>query len=183
MRAIEIGRATSEDLPGILSLQEANHIARLSAEECRGGFLSARFSMAQFAAFASDLGIVVAREKERIIGFMCASRHDFDSGSPIVESMLAGLEGLSLGGRELSRDRICIYGPVCIAADQRGRGVLRRLFHALKAELAGKCANGAAFIARNNPHSFDAHVHGLGMVKIGSFAHGGKMYDIVAFGI
>jgi hypothetical protein len=183
LMCVEIGRFVTGDLDGMLALQDANHVDRLAPGARRRGFLSARFSRERFEALAADLAVVVAREGGCVVGFMCASRRDFQSGSPIVAGLLAALDGLAFDGRGLPGERLCIYGPVCIAAEQRGRGLLRRLFATLKAELAGSFEIGVAFIARENPHSFQAHVHGLGMLPIGSFSRDERRFDIVAFAL
>lgn len=180
-KAMEFRNARAEDFTGILELQEANFIDTLSPEERKGGYLSARFSLAQIAAIADDLAIVVALEERRVVGYMCASRREFASGSPIVEMMLRSLGPLRFNGKALENTALCIYGPVCIAAAHRGRGVLRRLFARLKQELGGRFEAGAAFIAADNPHSLRAHVDGLGMQRIGEFAVNAKRYAIVAF--
>lgn len=180
---MQIRAATPQDFAGILELQHANLRERLNAEQRREGYLSASFSPAQLAAFAENLGIIVAHAEAGIAGYMCASTKEFDSGSPIVEALVRSLEGLAFGDLPLAQARVCIYGPVCIAAAYRHRGLLQRLFTALKARLAGRFDVGVGFIAAANPHSFEAHTHGLGMVRIGGYEQDGKAFHIVAFAL
>ncbi len=40
---------------------------------------------------------------------------------------------------------------------------------------------GVALIARNNPHSLQAHVAGLGMAEVGDFEVNGNIFATVAF--
>jgi hypothetical protein len=59
--------------------------------------------------------------------------------------------------------------------------LLRGLYEAQKRELAGQFEVGVALIARNNPHSFKAHVAGLGMTEVGEFEVNGNKFATVAF--
>jgi len=180
---MEIARAAPYDHDGILDLQSRCLLANLSPEESKEGFLSAEFSLAQIAAMASDLGVVVAREEGRVVGYMCASRMDFTDPPPIVDAMLRSLEGKALEGRVLTGASTFIYGPVCIDRGFRAKGLLRRMFSALKAKLRGRFEFGVAFVAADNLRSLRAHVDGLGMADKGLFQHGGHKYHALAFAL
>jgi predicted GNAT superfamily acetyltransferase len=87
----------------------------------------------------------------------------------------------SLRPRPLSTFNSYIYGPVCMARDFRGRGLLRGLYEAQKKDLAGQFEIGVAFVSRSNPHSLAAHVKGLGMTEVGDFECQGNIYVTLAF--
>ena len=178
---IEYRRARPEDYSAILQLQDANFIANLSAEEREEGFLSAQFSAEQTAQIAEDLGTMVALVDHRVGGFLCAFRKEFDTGSPVIAKMLNSYDRLRFDGRPLSAFRSYIYGPVCIAREHRRRGLLRGLYEAQKADLAGQFEVGVAFVARNNPHSLSAHVAGLGMIEAGDFSVNDNIYTTLTF--
>ena len=177
----EYRRARPQDYSAILQLQNANFIANLSAEEREEGFLSAQFSAEQTAQIAEDLGTMVALVDHRVGGFLCAFRKEFDTGSPVIAKMLNSYDRLRFDGRPLSAFRSYIYGPVCIAREHRRRGLLRGLYEAQKADLAGQFEVGVAFVARNNPHSLSAHVAGLGMIEAGDFSVKDNIYTTLAF--
>ena len=174
-------RATPQDYSAIFSLQRANYIANLSEEERKQGFLSAQFTPEQVAVMAEDLGITVAVVGDDAAGFVCAFRREFDTGSPVIAKMLESYDLFEFEGELLSRYRSYLYGPVCIGRPYRGRGLLRGLYHAQIAELAGQFEVGTAFVARNNPHSLAAHVSGLGMTLVGDFEVKGNLYALLAF--
>ena len=178
---IEYRRARPGDYPAILALQNANFIANLTAEERMQGFLSAQFSPAQTAQIAEDLGTMVVLIDHRVGGFLCAFRKEFDTGSPVIAKMLDAYDRLIFDGKPLSAFHSYIYGPVCIAREYRGRGLLRGLYEAQKKDLAGQFEVGVAFVARNNPHSLSAHVVGLGMIEAGDFAVKDNVYVALAF--
>ena len=181
MSPIEYRRAVPDDYQEILRLQSANFIANLSDEERKKGFLSAQFTLEQTAQIAADLGTTLAVVEGRVAGFVCAFRNEFETGLPVIAQMMASYDRLVFEGRPLSSFQSYIYGPVCIAKEYRGRGLLRGLYETQKSDLAGRFDIGIAFVARNNPHSLAAHVHGLGMVEAGDFTFKENRYATLAF--
>jgi len=181
MSAVLYRRAKPEDYPAILRLQTANYIANLSEEERTEGFLSAEFTPEQVAEMAEDLGIMVAVESGSIAGYLCAFRNEFNHGSPVLAKMFESYDRVQLDGKPLSSYKSYVYGPVCIDRDYRRRGLLHGLYQAQKKDLAGQFEAGVAFVSRDNPHSLQAHVAGLGMIEVGDFELRGRVYVILAF--
>ena len=176
-------RAGADDFPAILKLQSANYLPNLAPEDRIQGFLSAEFNPTQIAAIADDLGIMVAIDAGEIAGYLCAFRNEFEHSSPVLATMLRSYDRVHFAGRSISSYRSYIYGPVCIARDYRGRGVLRQLYEAQKKDLAGRFEAGVAFVSRSNPHSLQAHLAGLGMTDAGDFEVNGNVYAILAFSL
>ena len=183
MSIVTFRRARVVDYPHILRLQSANFIANLTAEEREQGFLSAQFSAAQTAQIAEDLGTMVALVGDRVAGFVCAFRNEFETGSPVIARMLESYHHLSFENRPLSSFNSYIYGPVCIGREHRQLGLLRGLYEAQKNDLAGRFDLGVAFVSRNNPHSLQAHVAGLGMSEVGDFQVADNIYVVLAFAL
>ena len=181
MSSFEFRRARATDYPYILQLQSENYIANLSPEERREGFLSAQFSAEQTAQIAEDLGTTVAVLNDQVAGFLCAFRKEFETGSPVIAKMIESYTRLRFEGRTLHSFKSYIYGPVCIGREYRRRGLLRGLYEAQKQELAGQFEVGVAFVARTNPHSLQAHVHGLGMIEAGDFEANRNQYAVLVF--
>lgn len=181
MGNVEFRRARQRDFTAILKIQSANYVGNLSAEELREGFLSAEFTPEQVAEMAGDLGIIVASDSGSILGYLCGLRCDFNHGSVVIAKMLEVFTGVHFRGKPLAFYKTFIYGPVCIDRPHRRRGLLRGLYEALKNEIAGQFDVGVAFVARDNSHSLQAHVAGLGMTDVGDFEVKGKIYAILAF--
>jgi len=181
MRDTSYRRALPGDYAAILDLQSANYIANLSAHEREQGFLSAQFTLEQTAQIAEDLGTIVAVIDDQIVGFVCASRNESETGSPVIAKMLESYDRMIFEGRALKSFGSYIYGPVCLARDFRGRGLLRGLYQAQKKDLAGQFEIGVAFVSRSNPHSLETHVKGLGMTEVGDFECRGNVYVTLAF--
>jgi len=174
-------RAIRSDYAQILRLQSDNHIANLSEAEREQGFLSAQFTPEQTAQIADDLGTIVALVNDQVVGFLCAFRKEFPTGSPVIAKMLEAYHRLNFEDRPLSAFNSYIYGPVCIGREYRRRGLLRGLYEAQKKDLAGQFEIGVAFVSRSNPHSLSAHVAGLGMNEAGDFEVKGNVYATLAF--
>jgi hypothetical protein len=154
---------------------------RIYRESRREGFLSAEFSRHQVAAMAEDLGIMIAVESGVVAGYLCAFRNEFNHGSAVLAEMLKSYDRVQFAGKPLCSYDSYIYGPVCIGKGYRRRGLLRGLYAAQKRDLMGQFDVGVAFVARNNPHSLQAHIAGLGMDEVGDFAVRGNIYVILAF--
>ena len=181
MAVIDYRRANPVDYNEILNLQAANYVANLSAEERKEGFLSAQFTAEQTAQIAEDLGTMVALVDHKVAGFLCAFRNEFETGSPVIAKMMESYDRLTFEGRPLNVFKSYIYGPVCIGREYRRRGLLHGLYDAQKRDLVGRFDVGVAFVARNNPHSLQAHVAGLGMAEAGDFECHGNLYVALAF--
>jgi predicted GNAT superfamily acetyltransferase len=181
MGDVSYRRALPGDYAVILNLQSANYIANLSSHERAQGFLSAQFTPEQTSQLAKDLGTIVAVIDDQIVGFVCAFRNEFETGSPVIAKMLESYDCFTLEARPLRAFKSYIYGPVCIAREYRGQGLLRGLYEAQKKGLAGQFEIGVAFVSRSNPHSLDAHVKGLGMTEVGNFECQGNIYVTLAF--
>ena len=147
--APEIGQATKADIDGILQLQDTNHLDR-------GGLLSVRFSREWLEARLSDLPVIVARRGGRIVGYPISTSLEAQASAAIVQAMLNAYAH--------SKDAY-IYGPVCVAADERGQGLASALFSALLTRVPDReCFT---FIRGDNAASLRAHTK-MGMRSVAS---------------
>lgn len=178
---IVIGKAVERDYGEILNLQTKYYLTNLTKEQRKGGFLSTEFSMSQIAAMADDLGIFVARDEERVIGYVGTSRIDLVPRPPILDAMTESIKGAYITTRKLSKMNLFVYGPACIDELYRGLGILRRLYEAVIIHTKGLFDGGVAFISFENPRSFGAHVRGLGMKDMGQFTFDSVSYHLVGF--
>ena len=71
-----------------------------------------------------------------------------------------------------------IYGPICIAESERGRGLAAELFAAQRVQLGGReCVT---FIRHDNARSLRAHAK-MGMREVAEFTHGDNVLVVVAY--
>jgi len=160
---IEITVAHESDLDGILELQAANQIGK-------GGMLSASFSRSQLQRITKDMPLLVARRDRRIVGFLVCSTPGAVADIPIV---LATLDSYPTRTPDAY-----VYGPICIDARERGRGLARLLSDELKRLTPGR--EGVLFIRRDNDASIQAH-RKMGMKEVSSFSFGGMDHVVLSY--
>ena len=149
--------ATVKSAAEISQLLEANGIAR-------GGQLYGDWSEQVIANWLSDgMQAFVARVDDTIKAVLLTSEPYYLKSPPVMR-MLETIE---------AQDDFYIYGPVCIASDKRGAGVLAKLWEAARSFYGTRRA--ALFIDRNNAASLAAHAR-LGMVLLGEFEVTGRHY-------
>ena len=158
----EIVRATTGDIAGILELQEQNQAAR-------GGMLSVAMSREWFEKTLVEMPVIVARSNERVVGFLVSSTLAAYAGVPVIEAMLQA---------NPARDSTYVYGPICISATERGRGLAAALFAALRVQLPAR--EGILFIRRDNVASLKAHLK-LGIQQVGEFTYRGIDHAVLAY--
>ncbi|WP_076858783.1 GNAT family N-acetyltransferase [Bradyrhizobium mercantei] len=154
--------ATASDAEAISALLEAN-----SAD--RGGMLLGHWPREAIEAhIASRQSIVIATDEQgRLLGALLTSERGFDEAAP-VQAMLKAWPG----GPDAY-----VYGPVCVAADARGLGVLAALYAKLQATFPGREA--ILFIREDNPRSLRAHL-GLGMREVARYDFDGKVFIVLS---
>jgi L-amino acid N-acyltransferase YncA len=158
----DIGLATPEDIPSILTLQEENlpH---------RGGSLSVRLPADWFAGVMEEMPLVVARRDGKVVGYVVATPLEAQLHIPIVQAMVAQYP---------APPGCFIQGPVCVAASERGKGLIGLLFAEMRARLPGRAT--VTFIRSDNAASLRAHEK-VGICALGEFDNGGARYTALAY--
>jgi predicted GNAT superfamily acetyltransferase len=159
---MQIGRATRDDIGGILALQELN-------QPEHGGLLSARLPRAWFEAAMDAMPIILARRDGQVVGYLVSASRTAVAGVPVIAAMLRAYPGA---------DDAYVYGPVCVAAAERGHGVAAAMFAALRAELPGR--EGILFIRTDNLASLRAHAR-MGVRRVAEFEHDGAVLIALSY--
>jgi RimJ/RimL family protein N-acetyltransferase len=150
----EIGLGTPDDIPGILALQEPSLIDN-------GGGLSARQTAEWFKQAVLEKSIIVGRRDGEVVGYVLGTSLAAKAHVAIVQAML----------RAFPPPPDCyLYGPVCVAESERGRGLAGAMFKTLQAHMRGRPA--MTFVRANNEPSLRAH-RKMGMRELGTFMSGG----------
>jgi predicted GNAT superfamily acetyltransferase len=158
----EIGLANLDDVAGILALQERNL-------RQNGGALSVRLPREWFAAAIEAMPVMVARRSGTIVGYVVSSPREAQGDDPILNAMLVTYPG---------SPNAYVYGPICVDASERGRGLARALIDALRAKLPGR--EGFTFIRADNAVSREVHAR-MGMHEAATFTVAGIDYVVVAY--
>jgi ribosomal protein S18 acetylase RimI-like enzyme len=157
-----INRAVAEDLDKILEVAERNY-----AEN--GGELTGRIDREGLRRSIERIPSIVARAGDVIIGFLLTSEKGASS-HPAIQAMLHAYRG--------SHDAY-IYGPICVDASFRGRGIAQAMFAELCRQIPGR--EGILFIKAGNGPSLRAHEK-MGMRKTAEFEYDGSMMLVFAYG-
>lgn len=159
---LEIERATECDLEGILELQAANQPAK-------GGSLSASLPRSRIVAMMSDMPVIVARRNGRTVGFLMTSERAASTDIPIIQAMLVAYPGTATA---------YVYGPVCVDAEERGKGLAQAMFTELRRLEPRR--EGILFIRRDNKRSLRAHEK-MGMREVADFVFGGADHVVLSY--
>src|SRR5215471_12816170 len=147
-----ISLATPNDIPGILALQEPN------LHHNRGG-LSVRQTADWFKSLIFEKSVVAGRRDNKVVGYVLGTSLAAKAHVGIIQSML----------RTFPPPPDCyLYGPVCVAEAERGRGLAGALFEVLRTHMGNRPA--MTFVRTDNAPSLQAH-RKMGMRDLGSFVH------------
>ena len=170
------------DIAALCAIQQANLRANLKPDQLKDGYLSIAFSEDEFRAFHRDLGVVVARVEGEVAGYCCVSSAAFNAGLPILDQIVANLPHYRVGGAAEAAclETTCIYGPACIAAPFRGKGILARMF----SRATGLAADAGyrscfSFVSAANTRSLQAHLR-LPFEEVGQVSRNGNTYIVIA---
>ncbi|NID14246.1 GNAT family N-acetyltransferase [Luteibacter yeojuensis] len=146
----DISLASSVNVDDISALLQAN-------APSQGGSLTGEFPPDKVRKMIiGGMPVVVARREGRVVGVLFSAATDAPA-PPVVRAMLDAWSGGSGS---------YVYGPVCIADTERGRGLLPQLCAVLKKRLPGREA--ILFIRTDNIASIRAHER-LGMREVARF--------------
>lgn len=173
--------AVPADIAAITRLQNANLYAAVDENERAGGFLTTPFSDAQLQAIIKNGGAFVAQIGDaELAGYALVGPWDFYAQWPIFPFMTARVADKVWNGVALTTENTFQYGPVCVAREWRGRGVLPPLFQEMRRHFAPRFSVGMTFINRQNARSLGAH-RKLGMEIVDEFSFEDRPYFTLAF--
>lgn len=165
--------ATPADLAPVLALITAEHEDALpESARAERGFLQGRWDAAKIAALADGPGIFLAEDDGELAGVAITS----DAGTAALDDGPPRLTAESV-----TTDRpLLLYGPVVVAPEFRGRGVVRRLLAEIGRRLGERFPQAALFVDQANPTSLAVHRR-LGMREHAEFSFAGRAYTVFVF--
>jgi len=158
----QIGRAEVHDADGILALMTAN-------QPEKGGLLSANLSRETLVTMLQAQPCVVARQADKVVGFLLTGTRAMSNVVPVVRAMLTTYTGTP---------DAYVYGPVCVARELRGQGTARAMFAHLRQLLPQR--EGILFVRNDNAASLQAH-RKMGMRVVGDFEFNHIQHTVFAY--
>jgi len=158
----DIGHASASDLDDIVELQAVN-------QPDRGGALSTSRPRSRIAEMMREMPLIIARRDGRVVGFLMTSTRAMNVDVPIISAMFAAYAGAA---------NAYVYGPICVAAEERGKGLAQAMFSELRRLAPAR--EGILFIRRDNSASLRTHEK-MGMREVASFAFGGGEFAVLSY--
>ena len=169
--------AVPEDIPAVEDLQRRYHVETIAEEDKADGFVTTLFTSEQFLSLIKDEnGLAIACEGKTLVSYAMAASWEYWSAWPLFQHMIADLPTIQYLGRTLSTENSYQYGPVCIAREYRGRGVLENIFEFSRQQMAHRFPVMVTFINQINPRSYDAHTRKVGMELLKTFNFNNNHY-------
>lgn len=174
--------ACFEEIPGILTLLQANHVSNLSEAEKKNGFVTTNMTDRQLTALIEkESSVTIAKENDgKILAFAMAGSWAYWSEWPFFAYMIEKLPEFSLDGQQLTTENSYQYGPICIDPSVRGAGLFAKVFFASLASMKDRYPFMATFINQINPRSYAAHTRKVGMTEVGTFDFNQNHYWLMA---
>ncbi|MGB9042807.1 MAG: GNAT family N-acetyltransferase [Pseudolabrys sp.] len=158
----DIFLAGLDDISDILALQELNL-------PDSGGTLSVKLTSDWFQDAVLQKSVIVGRRETKLVGYVVGSSLAAYTHVPIVQTMLRAFP---------PAPGCYLYGPICVAETERGKGLANTMFGELRARFSGRPA--MLFIRADNTPSLQAHRR-MGMHELGTFTNGDVVYVALTY--
>ena len=125
---IEIAK-TNQDLEQILSLQNANHVQNLTAEEKKSeGFVTVKHDMDLLRRMSDSAPQIIVKKNEVVVGYALVMFKEFSAMIPALTPMFDMFKKLSYKEKPLDAFKYYVMGQICIAEEIRGQGFFEKLY-------------------------------------------------------
>jgi hypothetical protein len=175
--------ATRDDFGAFAALQEQVLVSRLAPEERANGFVTTGFNPDELEEILSldESGLWIAEtENGDLAGWVFGLSWNYCARRPLFQLMLQRFP-LSLDDAFVDESNSFQWGPVAIAPQFRGTGVLEALFAGVKRDLAPRFPFGATCISTHNPRSLAAHTRKLQMRVVDEWPFHDVPWQTLAF--
>jgi hypothetical protein len=178
---IKLELAQLDNIPGILTLQELYLVSNLSEREKEAGFVTTPFTTTQLTDIIEQEGLFVAKDGSRIVAYIFAGSWNFFSQWPIFNYITAQFPDLCFLDFNITTTHTFQYGPICIAKEYRGQGLINSFFEFMRIHLVKKYPLSLTFINKTNIPSTKAHTEKLKWTIIADFIFNNNEYYILAY--
>lgn len=173
--------AKISDIQGVLALQDLYLVTNLSEEEKAFGFVTTPFTVQQLTEVIQKEELFLAKDNNKIIGYIFAGSWEFFNQWPIFNYMNSLFPKLAFLDFKITTTNSFQYGPICIHKDYRGKGLITSLFELMRTNLSQKYPLSLTFINKINIPSTKAHTEKLKWTIIGDFQFNTNDYYILAY--
>jgi hypothetical protein len=169
IKNIKLEVALLSDINGIVALQELYLVSNLSDKEKESGFVTTPFTVPQLAVIIEQAGLFIAKDNDRVIAYLFTGSWDFFSQWPIFNHITAQFPQLKFLDFDITTTHTFQYGPICIAKEYRGKGLINSFFEFMRIHMVKKHPLSLTFINKINIPSTKAHTNKLKWTIIADF--------------
>ncbi len=149
---------SKNDLKGILQLQKINLAPNLTEAEIQNqGFVTVDHSYDQLKKLNDHEKHVVAKDSEKVIGYLLAMTKRSRLDIPVLIPMFELFDTVSYKGKKISEYNYLVVGQVCIDKAYRGQGILDQCYSAYRKHYSTQYDFAITEIANANFRSLNAH--------------------------
>lgn len=146
------------DLKGILELQKQNLKINLTDNAIsKQGFVTVHHTLEQLQQLNAIEKHVIAKDGDKIIGYVLAMTPKSQSNIPILIPMFKIFGETYFNGKAITTYNYLVVGQVCIDQMYRGQGIFDRCYNAYKECFKAKYDFAITEIAATNLRSLSAH--------------------------
>lgn len=172
---------TATELQGILDLQRVNLSSEISEKESADqGFVTVQHSLDQLRLMHDIEPHVIAKDGERVIGYILAMTKESKDLVPVLVPMFEQFDRLDIGGKPLSTYDYLVIGQICVDKDYRGQGIFDRMYQTYQQTFSDRYEFAITEIAISNKRSLKAHQR-VGFQIIHEFSDFTQDWAIVAW--
>ncbi len=169
------------DLEGILSLQRENLAAQLSdPERSSQGFVTVQHLISDLRAFAALAPQVIAKEGEKVCGYLLAMHKSLRNTVPVLIPMFEQFDRIQFHGRTISDFNYLTVGQVCVKKEYREKGILDEMYNRYRTLFCEHYDFAITEIAASNIRSLKAHAR-VGFQVVHSFRDAYEEWNIVVW--
>lgn len=149
---------STEDLRGILDLQQKNLRTRLSqVEAVKLGFVYLQHDLQTLKDFNCIEEHVIAKNEKTVIGYVLTMTKKSRFDIPEILPMFEIFDHLEFSGKPISTYNYMVVGQVCIDLAYRGKGLFHNLYAKYREQYASKYDFTITEIPKINMRSRRAH--------------------------
>ncbi len=167
------------ELEGIQHLQCKNLKHRISKEEADAqGFVTAEYSLDFFKMMHESNPAIIAKDGNEVVGYALVAVKSTRHHHELLAGLFDAIDKLSYQGFLLATSKYVVVGQLCVAKEQRGQGLVQKMYNHFKESLCNEFDYCITDVAQGNPRSLKAH-KSTGFQVIDTLIYGGEGWDIV----
>jgi predicted GNAT superfamily acetyltransferase len=145
----------TEDLQGILDLQQQNHLSTISAID--NGFLFVKHDLETLTKMQSFAPQVICKDGEEVVAFTLAMTAECKGDVPALIPMFDVFDQINFKGKKVSDFNYMVVGQVCVGQNHRGLGVFDKIYATYRETFKDAFDFAITEISTRNPRSIRAH--------------------------